>query len=306
MLRGLKERYPFEPFPLSFTPYALLIDFGIRYEVHHGVRITDEAIVAAAVNSNRYIADRFLPDKAIDLVDEAASRLRLQQESKPWDIERLDRDIITLKIEAEALKKEKDEASQTRLKKIQADLAKKQSKAEELTEKWNKERAILEKEKTAAANLEKARRELERCAFGLASLTHSLLYLNNISSSAQRSGQWTRASELQYGVIPDLERTLKEREKRAKESQSMVHDAVTAKDIAQVVARATGTLYLPLTYHSRGGGTIDRCLCRYSSAQHDGGGERAALAHGRAPFLSCRGPGASLHITLLLTSLISS
>eukprot|EP01125_Pyxidicula_operculata_P012053 TRINITY_DN3947_c0_g3_i3.p1 TRINITY_DN3947_c0_g3~~TRINITY_DN3947_c0_g3_i3.p1 ORF type:complete len:394 (+),score=72.12 TRINITY_DN3947_c0_g3_i3:27-1208(+) len=115
MLRGLKE----------------------RYEVHHGVRITDEAIVSAAVNSNRYIADRFLPDKAIDLIDEAASRLRLQQESKPWEIESLDREIITLKIEMEALKKEKDEISKARLTKIEKELHKKQAKVDELSQSNN-------------------------------------------------------------------------------------------------------------------------------------------------------------------------
>uniref|UniRef100_A0A6B2KY44 Clp R domain-containing protein n=1 Tax=Arcella intermedia TaxID=1963864 RepID=A0A6B2KY44_9EUKA len=199
MLRGLKE----------------------KYEVHHGVRITDEAIVSAAVNSNRYIADRFLPDKAIDLVDEAASRLRLQQESKPWDIEMLDREIITLKIEEEALKKEKDDASRNRLHKIEKELVKKQGAVQELTERWNAEKSELEKEKSAAARLEQFRRELQR---------------------AQREGNWSRASELQYGVIPDLEKTLKKREERERSGNrlSMLSDAVTGKDIAEVVSRATG------------------------------------------------------------------
>lgn len=199
MLRGLKE----------------------RYEIHHGVRITDEAIVAAAVNSNRYITDRFLPDKAIDLIDEAASRLRLQQESKPWEIEVLDRDILTLKIEAEALKKEKDEASKMRLKQIEKAIKKKQTQVDELTAKWSKEKALLDSEKKAAARLEQARHELLR---------------------AQKRGDFAKASELQYGVIPELEKLLKNREKRESEPGQtfMLHDAVTGLDVAQVVSRATG------------------------------------------------------------------
>lgn len=200
MLRGLKE----------------------RYEVHHGVRIMDEAIVAAAVNSHRYITDRFLPDKAIDLIDEASSRLRLQQESKPWEIEVLERDVITLKIEAEALKKEKDDMSKNRLVKINKDLEKKQAKVDELNSQWQKEKDELQKEKTAAARLEQYKHEL---------------------SKAQREGKWARASEIQYSLIPELEKLLKRREDREKSTDgklSMLHDAVTAVDIAQVVARATG------------------------------------------------------------------
>eukprot|EP01128_Nolandella_sp_AFSM9_P005672 TRINITY_DN2793_c0_g1_i2.p1 TRINITY_DN2793_c0_g1~~TRINITY_DN2793_c0_g1_i2.p1 ORF type:complete len:844 (+),score=204.97 TRINITY_DN2793_c0_g1_i2:192-2534(+) len=198
MLRGLKE----------------------KYEVHHGVRITDDAIVSAAVSSNRYIADRFLPDKAIDLVDEAASRLRLQQESKPWEIEKLDRDIITMRIEAEALKREKDAGSQARLKKVQRDIEKIQEKSAELTSVWKKEKEELENEKTSAARLEQARLELER---------------------AQRSGMWARASELQYSTIPKLEAILKKRELRSESSEGgMLSDAVTARDIAEVVSRASG------------------------------------------------------------------
>lgn len=198
MLRGLKE----------------------RYEIHHGVRITDEAIVAAAVNSNRYITDRFLPDKAIDLIDEAASRLRLQQESKPWEIELLDRDILTLKIEAEALKKEKDESSKMRLKQIEKTTKKKQDLVDELTKKWLAEKSLLDSEKKAAAKLEQARHDLVR---------------------AQKRSDYAKASELQYGVIPELEKTLKQRETReGTQGTFMLHDAVTGIDIAQVVSRATG------------------------------------------------------------------
>lgn len=199
MLRGLKE----------------------RYEIHHGVRITDEAIVAAAVSSNRYITDRFLPDKAIDLIDEAASRLRLQQESKPWEIEILDRDILTLKIEAEALKKEKDDASAVRLKHIEKSIRKKQDQVDELTQKWLSEKNLLDKEKRDAAKLEQARHELLRY---------------------QKKGDYAKASELQYGIIPELEKSLKTRDTRLSQPGTtfMLHDAVTGADIAQVVSRATG------------------------------------------------------------------
>jgi ATP-dependent Clp protease ATP-binding subunit ClpB len=194
MLRGLKE----------------------KYEIHHGVRITDEAIVTAAVYSNRYVSDRFLPDKAIDLIDEAASRLRLQQESKPEEIEKLERAIITLNIEIAALMKEQDPASKERLKKIQRDLREKERLVQELTKKWQEEREELQKEKQAKAKLEEARRELQQ---------------------AQRRGDWTRASELAYGTIPELEKILKSR----KEKQTrMLNDAVTGKDIAEVISRATG------------------------------------------------------------------
>lgn len=188
-----------------------------KYEVHHGVRITDGALVAACVNSARYISDRFLPDKAIDLVDEAASRLRLQQESKPETIENLERAIITMKIEIEALRKEKDAASKERLAKLEKDLKLKSEECNELTEVWKKERQQLKRTKEVAEKLESARVELQL---------------------AQRRGDLARAGELMYGIIPSLEQQLPK--ESGERNLTMVSEAVTARDIALVVSRATG------------------------------------------------------------------
>src|SRR5712692_6571361 len=162
-----------------------------RYEVHHGVRITDSALVAAATLSNRYITDRFLPDKAIDLMDEAASRLRMAAESKPEAIDELDRRIIQLKIEREALKKEPDAASQDRLHKLVKELEDLEQHSAELTAQWQAEKGKLADAQKLKEQLEEARAELEQ---------------------AQRRGDWGRAGELTYGVIPELERGLKEAE----------------------------------------------------------------------------------------------
>lgn len=193
-----------------------------RYEVHHGVRITDGALVAAAAYSNRYITDRFLPDKAIDLVDEAASALRLQQESKPDAIQELDRQIMTIQIELESLRKEEDVASNERKEKLERDLTLKQDKVGELTAKWESERAEIEDIKKAKENLEQARMELDR---------------------AQREGNFARASELRYATIPEYEKKLLQGEEGstpADRRESLLHDSVTADDIAGVVARTTG------------------------------------------------------------------
>jgi ATP-dependent Clp protease ATP-binding subunit ClpB len=205
--------------PSVETTITMLRGLKERYEIHHGVRITDDAIVAAAVYSNRYITDRFLPDKAIDLIDESASRLRLQQESKPEEIELLDRAIITLNIERAALQKEKDPNSRERLKKITRELDEKGRTLDELMQKWHAERELLQKEKSAKAKLEEAKRELD---------------------NAQRRGDWSRASELAYGVIPEYEALLKKKSKSSNAATNMVRDAVTAKDIAEVVGRMTG------------------------------------------------------------------
>ncbi|KAG0232623.1 chaperone ATPase hsp78 [Actinomortierella wolfii] len=220
-----------------------------RYEVHHGVRIADSALVAAAVQSHRYITDRFLPDKAIDLVDEACSKLRLQQESKPDVIESLDRSIVTMEIELESLRKETDPLSVSRRTKLEEDLQKKKQESQRLTEIWKKEREKLESIKNAKAELEQAKIELE---------------------AAQRRGDFTRASELRYGVIPDLEAKLPKEEQipmeaiegaltdtdskeggaeenkgsrplgTQEEVESLIHERVTADDISRVVARMTG------------------------------------------------------------------
>jgi ATP-dependent Clp protease ATP-binding subunit ClpB len=192
-----------------------------RYEVHHGVRITDGALVAAASYSNRYITDRFLPDKAIDLVDEAASALRLQQESKPDAIQELDRQIMTIQIELESLRKETDISSKERREKLEETLKKKQAEVKTLTEKWDQERAEIEELKKAKEDLERARAELEQ---------------------ARREGNFAKASELQYAAIPKLEAKLPEdgAEGSGRKDSSLLHDSVTADDIANVVSRTTG------------------------------------------------------------------
>jgi len=188
-----------------------------KYELHHGVRITDAAIVAAATLSHRYIADRFLPDKAIDLVDEAASRLRMQVDSKPEELDELDRRIIQLKIEQEALKKETDSASKDRLERLSGELAELEEKSASLTARWNAEKDKLGSEQKLKEQLETARNELVQ---------------------AQRRGEYQRAGELTYGVIPDLERKLAATE--AERGGVLVDEAVTANHVAQIVSRWTG------------------------------------------------------------------
>lgn len=191
-----------------------------RYEVHHGVRITDTALVSAAVLSNRYITDRFLPDKAIDLVDEACAVLRLQHESKPDEIQKLDRAIMKIQIELESLKKETDPVSVERRDALQKDLDLKNEELSRLTKIWEQERAEIESIKNAKADLEQARIELER---------------------SQREGDYTKASELRYAKIPDLERKVALSERKNDNGQvNLLHDSVTSDDISKVVAKMTG------------------------------------------------------------------
>jgi len=188
-----------------------------KYELHHGVRITDGAIVAAATLSHRYITDRFLPDKAIDLMDEAASRLRMEVESKPEEIENLDRRIIQLKIEREALKKETDQPSRDRLAALEEELANLEQQSAGLTQRWQAEKDKIAGESRIKEQLDAARLELEQ---------------------AQRSGDLAKAGELAYGRIPELERQLADAEGVAK--GAMLREEVTAEDIAGVVSRWTG------------------------------------------------------------------
>ena len=188
-----------------------------KYELHHGVRITDAAIVAAATLSNRYITDRFLPDKAIDLMDEAASRLRMEVDSKPEAIDELDRRIVQLKIEREALKKESDPASRDRLERLVKELEDLEQRSAELTSQWRAEKEKLAGAAKLKQQLEQARADLE---------------------IAQRRGEWSRAGELTYGVIPDLERKLRQVEEA--EAGRMLEEAVTEEHIAAVVSRWTG------------------------------------------------------------------
>ena len=186
-----------------------------KYELHHGVRITDGAIVAAATLSNRYITDRFLPDKAIDLIDEAASRLRMQVDSKPEELDELDRRILQLKIEREALKREEDAASRERLEKLEHELAELEEKSAAKSADWIAEKAQLASSQKLKEKLDQARSEVE---------------------IAQRRGDLTRASELLYGVIPDLEKKLTASHQEGK----LVNEAVTEEQIAGVVSRWTG------------------------------------------------------------------
>src|SRR5215212_4820641 len=189
-----------------------------KYEQHHGVRINDSALVAAATLSNRYITDRFLPDKAIDLVDEAAARLKMQVDSKPEELDSIDREIVRLKIEQEALKKESDPGSKSRLKTLEIELAALEKQSADLTARWQSEKSKLSDAQKLKAELDAARTEL---------------------ANAQRRGEFQKAGELAYGRIPELEKRLKAIEANDGKG-AMVEEAVTADHVAQVVSRWTG------------------------------------------------------------------
>jgi len=190
-----------------------------KYEQHHGVRITDSALVAAATLSNRYITDRFLPDKAIDLVDEAASRLKMEIDSKPEELDALDRDLMQMKIEREALRKETDAASKDRLARLDKDIASREEQSKALTQRWEAEKSKLGDAQKIKVQLDQRRTELEQ---------------------AQRKGDLARAGELAYGVIPGLEKKLKALEGSDEKVGQMVEEAVTPDHIAGVVSRWTG------------------------------------------------------------------
>ncbi|MGE0531105.1 MAG: ATP-dependent chaperone ClpB [Hyphomonadaceae bacterium] len=190
-----------------------------RYEQHHGVRISDAAIVAAAQLSHRYITDRFLPDKAIDLMDEAASRLRMQVDSKPEELDELDRRALQLKIELEALKKEKDPASKDRTQKLEAEIAQIETRSAELTARWSAEKQKLQVTSKSKEELEKLQTEYEQ---------------------AVRQGNLARASELKYGRIPQLEKQIADAEKASGDGAGLVKEVVDAEAIAAVVSRWTG------------------------------------------------------------------
>ena len=190
-----------------------------KYEVHHGVRITDSSLVAAATLSHRYITDRFLPDKAIDLMDEAASRLRMEVDSKPEELDALDREIMQKQIEQEALRKETDKASEERLERLQAELAELQEKSAELTARWQAEKDKLTEARAVKEQLDRARGELD---------------------IAKRKGDLARAGELAYGVIPELEKKMAEAEEAEQTQGVMVEEAVSPEHVAGVVSRWTG------------------------------------------------------------------
>jgi ATP-dependent Clp protease ATP-binding subunit ClpB len=189
-----------------------------KYEQHHGVRVTDSALVAAATLSNRYITDRFLPDKAIDLVDEAASRLRMQVDSKPEELDNVDREIVRLKIEAEALKKETDAASKERLARLEKELADLEERSAAITARWKAEKDKLGRAAELKKKLDEARNQL---------------------ANAQRAGDWAKAGELSYGIIPGLEKELAEVESKA-DGAGLMEEAVTPDHVAGVVSRWTG------------------------------------------------------------------
>ena len=190
-----------------------------KYEQHHGVRIADSAIVAAATLSNRYITDRFLPDKAIDLIDEAGARLKMQVDSKPEELDSIDREVVRLKIEQEALKKEKDAGSKDRLKRLEVELKELEKQSADITARWK-----AEKEKLSEA--QKLKNELDQLRAELA--------------NAQRKGDYQRAGELAYGRIPELEKKLKANEATEAKRGAMVEETVTADHVAGVVSRWTG------------------------------------------------------------------
>jgi ATP-dependent Clp protease ATP-binding subunit ClpB len=202
---------------------AILRGLKERYEVHHGVRITDAAIVAAASLSHRYIADRFLPDKAIDLIDESASRLKIEIDSMPVEIDEVERRVQQLEIELTALRKEKDEASKQRREAIESELAELKERSSEMKARWQNEKDAIEKIKGAKSDLEQTRADAER---------------------AEREGDLERAAELRYGRIPELERTAKESEAMLSElhrsGRGMLSEEVTEEDVADVVAKWTG------------------------------------------------------------------
>jgi len=202
--------------PTVTDTISILRGIKEKYELHHGVRISDSALVAAATLSHRYITDRFLPDKAIDLMDEAASRLRMEVDSKPEELDALDRQILQLQIEAEALKKEDDKASKDRLERLEKELADLQDRGSEMTAKWQAERDKLESTRNVKERLDRARAELD---------------------IAKREGNLAKAGELSYGVIPELERLVADVEAS---DDLMVEEAVRPEQIAQVVERWTG------------------------------------------------------------------
>lgn len=192
-----------------------------RYELHHGINISDSAIIAAAKLSNRYITDRFLPDKAIDLLDEAASKLKIEISSKPTKLDELDRKIIQLKIELSALEKEKDEHSRTRALKIKEDLKILEEQSYDISSKWLSEKSNLDQERKVRESLDTLKMELER---------------------AERQGDLARASELKYGIIPDTEKKLKQLHENSENAlpSSMLKEKVTEEDIASIVSKTTG------------------------------------------------------------------
>lgn len=202
---------------------AILRGIKERYEVHHGVRVKDSALVAAANLSNRYISDRFLPDKAVDLVDEAASRLKIELDSMPTEIDQLERQGMQLEMERQALAKEKDDASKERLQRVERELAEINEQADQMKAQWHQEKGVIDEVRKAQEAIETAKNELEQ---------------------AQRLGDLAHASEIQYGILPDLEKLLEAQNERLQKQSRILKEEVTEEDIAKVVASWTG---IPVT-----------------------------------------------------------
>lgn len=205
--------------PSEEDTIAILRGLKERYEVHHKVAITDGAIIAAAKLSHRYITDRQLPDKAIDLIDEAASRIRMEIDSKPEVLDRLERRLIQLKVESQALKKESDDAAKKRLEKLQEEIERHEREYSDLEEIWNSEKAEVQGSAQIQQKIEQSRQELE---------------------AARRKGDLNRMAELQYGVIPDLERSLQMVDQHGKSENQLLRSKVTEEEIAEVVSKWTG------------------------------------------------------------------
>ncbi|SCY96836.1 ATP-dependent chaperone ClpB [Pseudomonas sp. NFACC37-1] len=205
--------------PSEEDTIAILRGLKERYEVHHKVAITDGAIIAAAKLSHRYITDRQLPDKAIDLIDEAASRIRMEIDSKPEVLDRLERRLIQLKVESQALKKESDEAAKKRLERLQEEIVRHEREYSDLEEIWNSEKAEVQGSAQIQQKIEQSRQELE---------------------AARRKGDLNRMAELQYGVIPDLERSLQMVDQHGKSENQLLRSKVTEEEIAEVVSKWTG------------------------------------------------------------------
>lgn len=198
---------------------AILRGLKERYEIHHHVQITDPAIVAAATLSHRYVSDRQLPDKAIDLIDEAASSIRMEIDSKPQPLDRLERRIIQLKLEQQALQKEDDEASRKRLAMLEKELSEKEREYAELEDVWKAEKAALSGTQHIKAELDSAKTQMEQ---------------------ARRASDFAKMSELQYGVIPALEKQLAQAESAEGKEMTLLRYRVTDEEIAEVLSRATG------------------------------------------------------------------
>jgi len=198
---------------------AILRGLKERYEVHHGVNISDSAIIASAKLSQRYITDRQLPDKAIDLIDEAASRIRMEIDSKPEEMDKLERRIIQLKIEREAVKKDEDQAAKTRLHKIDAEIDERERAYADLDEIWRAEKVALQGSQEIKSNLEQARLDLD---------------------AARRAGDLGRMSELQYGIIPEFEKQLDMAGQAEMHEMKLLRNRVTDEEIAEVVSKWTG------------------------------------------------------------------